>query len=130
MRRLACLLLVLCLAAPAGALAQSSPFGPLPQAAPATPAPTPTPKSAADQSSLPKTTLVLIGLGVAAIFVAIGVAITRDARSSLSEDDRRALERSERLREEGVRKQRQTAKTRARAKGRAQRQARKASRRR
>ena len=130
MRRLLFLLVVLALAAPATTAAQSNPFGPLPQAAPATPAPTATPKNVADQNSLSKSTLLVIGLGVAAIFVAIGYGITRDARRSLTEDDRRALERREREREQVNRHQRQTAKTKARAKGRQQRQARKAARRR
>jgi hypothetical protein len=128
MRRLATMTLVIALLAPSVALAQSNPFGPLPQAATPEPTPVATPRSIADQDSLSKTTLLLIGLGVLVVFVGIGVTITRDARSSLTEEDRRALERREREREAVQKKQRQTAKTKARQKGRQQRQARKANR--
>jgi hypothetical protein len=128
MRRLATLTLVIAMIAPPVALGQSNPFGPLPQAATPEPTPVATPKNIADQDSIPKSTLVLIGLGVLVIFVGLGWAITRDARSSLTDDDRRALERRERERDEVSKKQRQTAKTKARQKGRQQRQARKANR--
>ena len=128
MRRLVLPLLLTALLLPAAAHAQSNPFGPLPQAPQATPAPASTPRNVADQSPISKTTLLLIGIGVLAVFVFIGVTITRDARSSLTDEDRRALERREAQKAEAQRKQRETAKTRARQKGRAQRNARKVNR--
>ena len=124
MRRcLALTALVLLLAAPA-ALGQSgsSPFGPLPQAAPA-PTATPTPASTS-QDPISRTTLLLIAAGVAAVFVGLGIAVTRDARKNLTEHDREALER-----EPGAgrptAKQRDAAKVKARQKAKAARAARK-----
>ena len=118
--------LVLAVLAPA-ALAQggSSPFGPLPQAAPA-PTPTPTAAPNASQDPISRTTLLLIAAGVAAVFVGLGVAVTRDARKNLTEDDRRALEREESGANAGrTAKQRDAAKAKARQKAKAARAARK-----
>jgi hypothetical protein len=128
MRRALLLLLLLAVLAPATAHAQNSPFGPLPQASEPTPAPTATPAdSSADQSSVSRAMLLGIAGGVALLFVGIGYLITRDARSNLTDDDRRALERN---RTEQERRRGQVVKTKARARGKAQRQARKAQRRR
>jgi hypothetical protein len=126
MRRLAVLLLVLGLLAPApAALAQSSPFGPLPQAPPAeTPAPTPVENSAA-QDDVGRSTLLLIAAGVMVVFVGLGIAITRDARRNLTDDDRLALERGP----ASTGRQRNLQKTKARQKGKAQRAARRRARR-
>ena len=128
MRRLALVLLVLALAPVPAAFAQSNPFGPLPPAQQETPAPTATPTNIADRNAISQGVLLAIGIGVVALFVAIGVFVTRDARRSLSDDSRRKLERREQEREEAAKRQRETAKTRARAKGRAQKQARRANR--
>jgi hypothetical protein len=126
MRRLAVLLLVLGLLAPApAALAQSSPFGPLPQAPPAeTPAPTAVENSAA-QDDVGRSTLLLIAAGVMVVFVGLGIAITRDARRNLTEDDRLALERGPAT----TGRQRNVQKAKARQKGKAQRDARRRARR-
>ena len=127
--RLAILTLALLLLAPAGAIAQDgNPFdGSLPQAQP-TPAPTPeTSNSSSSQDDVGRTTLWIIGGGVAVALLMVGFWISRDARSSLPPD-----ERDEHLGPDGkplhVHKHERQAKAKARAKGRAQRQARKAHR--
>ncbi len=126
MRRLLVVLLI-CLALPAVASAQSSPFGPLPQ--PAAPAATPEPvQNPADQSRVSRGLLFGIAGGVLLAFFAIGVYISRDARRHLTDDDRRALEREQ----ETVsveRKRTEQTKKKSRAKTRAQKQARKKQRR-
>ena len=127
MRRLV-LISLLCLAMPAAAGAQSSPFGPLPQ--PAAPAPTAAPIQDSDQSSLSRSVLFGIAGGVLILFVAIGTYITRDARSHLTDDDRRALERQGVPEDvEAARVRSERAKKKQREKTRAQKQARKKSRR-
>ena len=130
MRRLVPFLLVLTALAlsPAAAGAQSSPFGPLPQAANPTPTPTST-ANAANQSSVSRPLLIGIAGGVAIIFFGIGVYITRDARRHLSDDDRARLEGARAL-TPAERNQASRVKQKARAKGKAQRQARKAHRKR
>lgn len=128
MRRLVVLLLLLCLALPAAAAAQSSPFGPLPQ--PVAPTPTPPPLEDADQSNLGTGVLFAIAGGVLVLFFAIGMYITRDARSHLTEDDRRALERERAADDpEAARVRSERARKKAREKTRAQKQARKKQRR-
>ena len=117
--RLAVLLTVIALLAGApAASAQGDPFGPLP---PPAPEPTPEPEPLTDPNKpTPRTTLVLVAGGVLLAFFGIGWAITRDARRSLPDDERRDLERTD------VRHaQRSTAKTKARQKAKAQRAARK-----
>ena len=123
MRRIALIstLLVLALAAPAGA--QSGAFGPLPAAETPTPAPTET--SSVDDGETSITTLALIAGGLIVAFGAMGWFIMRDARRSLPEAERAGPK----LREEGPHKHAKQAKSKARAKTRAQKQARKAHRR-
>jgi len=122
------LIVVAALAAPTAASAQSSPFGPLPQAAEPTPTPTAAPNTA-DQSSVSRPLLLGIAGGVAIIFFGIGVYITRDARQHLTDADRARIDGMP-MRTEAERKRAHEAKQKARAKGKAQRQARKAHRKR
>jgi len=130
MRRVALLLVLASIVVlPATAVAQDNAFGPLPQAAPPTATPTPAGSSTADQSTVSRPLLLGIAGVVALVFLGIGVFITRDARAHLTEADRAAVEGTRR-REDVERKQAERAKTRARAKGKAQRQARKAHRKR
>lgn len=122
---------LLCIAgalAPATAPAQGgSPFGPLPPPAPQ-PTPEPTPVSNPDEEDVSRETLFLVGLGVLAAFILMGAYITRDARRSLTQDDREQLDRGRERVDETTRQQRNRAKQRARAKGKAQRQARRKAR--
>ena len=126
-RVLVLVLLAVALVAPAGARAQSSAFGPLPQAQQATPEPTAAPTSSAAQQDVSRGLLYAIAGGVLIVFVGIGIFITRDARSNLTEADRRALEH---VRTEDERKRGDVTRKKARARGKRQRQARKAQRRR
>ena len=122
-RRLAITTLVLVALLPAAAFGQGNAFGPLPQSAPP-PVPTPTPAKIATQDSVGRSTLLLIALGVAVVFAGMGMAITRDARGNLTEDDRLALERGTGTPKQTA-KQRNAAKAKARQKARAARAARK-----
>lgn len=126
MTRLAALLVLAALLAPAApALAQQNPFGPLP---PAAPAPTPTPEEPDRPGSggdISRGGLLLIGLGVVAVFVGFGVYITRDARRALPDDERAALSRR---RDEGPHRHGLDSKARARKKAKAQRAARRKNR--
>ena len=81
--------LVLALAAPGAALAQNTPFGPVPTE-------TPESESTNTGDDITRTTLYLIAAGVLLAVVTIGVLISRDARRSLTAEDREALERQER----------------------------------
>ena len=76
--------LALAVVAPA-ARAQDTPFGPVP-----TPEPTFAPAPGEDEVG--QGTLYLVGLAVLLGVVGIGYAISRDARRSLSAEDRSALE--------------------------------------
>jgi hypothetical protein len=117
-------LLVLALAAPAAAQQGGGAFGPLPPAAPTeTPAPTPTPSS--DDNNTGRNTLFVIGGALVIGFLIMGWFIMRDARRAIPEEDLAAMSR---LREQGPHAHKQHAKRKARAKGRQQRQARKANR--
>jgi hypothetical protein len=122
MTRLLCLLtIVAALAVPATALAQSDPFGPLPAAE--TPAPTAAPSDTSNtqqDDGVGRTTLLVIGGGLALLFAVIATVIVSDARRHVPEERLR-----HRLREEGPHKHKRQAKAKARAKGRAQRAARK-----
>ena len=126
--RLAILTCALVLLAPAAALAQDgNPFdGQLPPPQPTQTA-APAPTDSADQDTVGRNTLWIIGGGVAIALLFFGFWISRDARSSLPPE-----ERDERLGPDGkplhVHKHERQAKAKARAKTRAQRQARKAHR--
>jgi len=126
--RLLVLAVALVLLAPGAALAQDrNPFdGQLPPAQP-TPTATPEPVDSNSDDDVGRTTLYLIGGALLVFFVGIGVWISRDARSNLTEDERAQL-RGAHQRDEGPHKRERQAKAKARAKGRAQRQARKAHR--
>jgi hypothetical protein len=123
-RRLALLTTLLALALATPAAAQQNPFGPLPQTAPTeTPAPAATPSSSDNHTG--RTTLFVIGGALVIGFAIMGWFIMRDARQALPEDELAALGR---LREQGPHAHKQHAKAKARSKGRAQRNARKANR--
>jgi hypothetical protein len=136
MRRLAALIILLALfaAAPA-AVAQTDPsqggggaFSPLPPPAPAeTPVPTRAP-TVEEQSNTNRTLLFAIGGGLLVLFLVIGYVITRDARSALPEVERRAGANGSTLREDGAHRRPRQSKAKARAKGKAQRAARRQNR--
>ena len=121
-RRIALLttLLVLALAAPAGA--QSGAFGPLPQAE-ATPVATPTPV-ATDNGKTGRAILFGIGGVLIVGFLVMGWFIMRDARSAVP----KAELAGPALRDDGPHKHKKQAKATAHKRGRAQRNARKAHR--
>jgi hypothetical protein len=125
MRRIALTttLLVLALAAPAGA--QSGAFGPLPPAAP-TPTPTVQAVTTSTDDNTGRNVLFAIGGALILGFGAMGWFIMRDARSALPQ----AEFAGPRLRDEGPHKHQKQAKAKARQKTRAQKQARKAHRKR
>jgi hypothetical protein len=127
MRRVLVLALLLCLAVPAVAAAQANPFGPLPQPVAPTAEPTPV-EDPADQASVSRTLLFGIAGVVLLIFVGIGIYISRDARRHLTDDERYALEHEQETLT-GDRKRLEQTKKKARAKTRAQKQARKKQRR-
>ena len=126
--RLAILTLALVLLAPAGALAQDGNAfdGQLPPVQ-QTPAPTPAPVDTSADDTISTTTLWIIGGAVAVALLLVGIWISRDARSNLTEDELAHL-RGAQPRDAGPHKHEREAKAKARAKGRAQRQARKAHR--
>ena len=132
MRRLAALLTLLALLAAAPvAVAQTDQggggggaFGPLPQPAPEeTPVPTVAPTTE-EQSDTDRTLLFAIGGGLLALFLVIGYVITRDARQSLPEAERRAAAGGPQLREQGPHRHGKQTKAKARARTKAQRAAR------
>ena len=124
MTRAAVLLtVILALVCAPAAFAQSGgggAFGPLPPPAPVE-TPTPEPPDQPDDGKVSRSTLLLVGLGVIVVFGGLGIAITRDARRSLTEDDRAALERDP---DSIAHKKSRQAKARARQKAKAQRKAR------
>lgn len=121
------LLCLVCLALPAGARAQGDSFGPLPPPRQSpTAEPAPAPNETTDDGDLSRATLFAIGGGLLAVFVAIGIVITRDARRTLPEDKRRP----DMTRDEGPHKAPKQAKSRARKKNREQRRARRRQRKR
>ena len=126
--RLAILTCALVLLAPAGALAQDgNPFdGQLPPAQPTQTA-TPEPVDSNNEDVVGRNTLWIIGGALLVFFVGIGVWISRDARASLTDEDRERLAHAG-PRDQGPHKHELKAKAKARAKTRAQRQARKAHR--
>jgi hypothetical protein len=122
LRRTLVIVTVLALLVPSAAFAQGGAFGPLPQAAPA---PTATPEKSNNSISDDlggRTTLYIIFGGLLIAFVAIGVFISRDARSALPKRG------AHRLRDEGPHKHKRQAKARARQRTKAQRVARRKNR--
>jgi len=127
MRALVILAVVALLALPAAARAQDqgdSPFGPLPAA----PTPNPQPivvQQDSNSGDTTRTTLLVIAGGLLITFVVIGRFILRDARRRLPSD---ARNEQTALREQGPHKHAKHAKARARAKGKAQKAARRRNR--
>jgi hypothetical protein len=128
MKRLLVLVLALCLLAPAAARAQTGGNDLLPPVAnSATPAPTPTttPTPAPTSQDTSRTTLYAIGAGLLVLFVGIGWWIARDARRAIPEHERRRGSTAEPLPAGGTPRPRSPeVKRRARARGKAQRRAR------
>ncbi|HEX8104797.1 MAG TPA: hypothetical protein VF533_19415 [Solirubrobacteraceae bacterium] len=110
------------LAAPAAAQ-EDTPFGPVPTE-------TPKPEKAPGEDDVSRTTLYLIAAGVLVAIVGIGYAISRDARRSLTAEDREAVEREERGErlETGPSKQARERARKQRAKVKASRRARRQNR--
>src|SRR5829696_1815462 len=133
MRRLAATLTLLALlvAAPAAVAQTQDPsqggggaFSPLPQAAPEeTPVPTASP-TVEQQSDTDRTLLFAIGGGLLVLFMVIGYVITRDAREHLPEAERRAAAAGAQLRDQGPHRHAKQSKSKARARTKAQRAAR------
>jgi hypothetical protein len=124
-RRIALLTSVLALALATPAAAQQNPFGPLPQSAPTvTAAPTATAASTSGDDSS-RSTLFIIGGVLVAGFAIMGWFIARDARRGLGESELAAVGRA---RDQGPHAHKRHAKAQARARGRAQRAARKKNR--
>jgi len=125
LRRTLVLILALALLAPAAAAAQGGdPFSPLPPPQP-TPAPVPEVDDPADDD-VGRTTLYVIAGGLLIAFIGVGMFISRDARRSIPKGERRDAAR---LREQGPHKHERRAKSKARAKGRQARAARKVTKR-
>jgi hypothetical protein len=135
-RTLALVFLLALLGAPSAAVAQTTPqqqqqapggaFSPLPQAAPAE-TPTLEPQKSGDSltGDLGGTrTLLIIVAALLVAFIAMGIFISRDARSALPEHHRPGA----RLREEGPHKHKREAKARARQRSKAQKAARRRNR--
>jgi len=128
--RLGLLLAIVSLAVPSAATAQvddggGSAFDPLPPARTPNPEPLVVPDSDTSSEEENRTTLYVIGGGLLLTFLVIGRVILRDARRHVPADARR--ERTA-LREEGPHRHAKHAKQRARAKGKAQRAARRRNR--
>src|SRR5215468_6278948 len=120
LRRTLIIVVVLALLVPSAAFAQGDAFGPLPQSAPE---PTATPAKSNDSITNDlggRTTLYIIFGGLLIAFVAIGVFISRDARRAIPKNHRGDPHR---LREQGPHKHKMQAKSRARQKTKAQREA-------
>jgi hypothetical protein len=101
-------------------------FGPLPQAAAPEATPTPAPTStAAAQNDTDRRLLFAIGGALLLLFIGIGWFITRDARTHVPASARAAAERQ---RDAGPHRHAKQAKSKARAKGKAQKVARRANR--
>jgi hypothetical protein len=127
LRRALVLILALSLLAPAAAAAQGGdPFSPLPPPQP-TPAPVPQPVDDPADGDVGRTTLYVIAGALLIAFVGVGMFISRDARRSIPKGDRPDAAR---LREQGPHKHERRAKSKARAKGRQARAARKVTKRR
>jgi len=129
MRALVLMVLVLALATPAAALAQNGTggdaFGPLPTAPTPTPTPVATVQTSSSSDDTSRTTLYVIAAGLLVTFLVIGRVIFSDARRHLPGE---AREGGPALREAGPHKHAKHAKQRARAKGKAQKAARRRNR--
>jgi hypothetical protein len=129
MARLALVLTLISLLAPAAtAVAQDNPFTPLPPATPtpaSTPAPAPTANTSSGLGDTGTTMLYMIGAALLVAFVAIGLWIARDARRSLPQHHRgRHMIAEPAPGEPRERRRDPKAKAHARKRGRAQRKAR------
>jgi hypothetical protein len=129
MRALGLLMVIAAVALPASAAAQNegggSAFDPLPSARTAEPEPIAVPETDATAEEENRTTLYVIGGGLLLTFLVIGRVIFRDARKHVpagARDTRTAL------RDEGPHRHGKHAKQRARARGKAQRAARRRNR--
>lgn len=134
MRKAVTLLVLLFALSAAPALAQDGPFTPI---LPPTPTPTAIPtvaptKKPADDNGPARNLLFGIAGALAFIFTGIGIYISRDARKSLTDADRRKLDREQLgIREELTpeqKHQQRLQKQRARKKTKAQKRARKVQR--
>jgi hypothetical protein len=128
-RRVATAVILLVLLAPASALAQGNDLLP-PTAAPtSTPVPTPAPTASPSSSTTGTTTLYIIGVVLLLAFIGIGLWIARDARRSLPVARRQRGSSAEPLPVDGAPRPRPPhVKQKARARGKAQRHARRANR--
>jgi hypothetical protein len=138
MRYTAVIAVLLALLAPSAALAQQNndnqnqaqptqPFQPLPPAQP-TPAPTAEPEDDGgflDQEISGSATLYIIAAALLVAFIFIGMFISRDAKRALPKAHRAD---SRRLREEGPHKHKRDTKAKSRARGKAQKAARRRNR--
>ena len=139
LRNSAVIAILLALLAPSAALAQDNqgnqqdqgtptqPFQPLPPAQP-TPAPTAEPEDDGgflDQEIGGSATLYLIAAALLVAFIFIGMFISRDAKRSLPKGHRPD---GRRLREEGPHKHKRDTKAKSRARGKAQKAARRRNR--
>jgi cell division protein FtsN len=138
MRITAVIAVLLALLVPSAALAQQNnnnqnqaqptqPFQPLPPAQP-TPAPTAEPEDDGgflDQEISGSATLYLIAAALLVAFIFIGMFISRDAKRALPKAHRAD---SRRLREEGPHKHKRDTKAKSRARGKAQKAARRRNR--
>ena len=139
MRITAVIAVLLALLAPSAALAQENeqppaptsqptqPFQPLPPAQP-TPAPTAEPEDDGgflDSEISGSATLYVIAAGLLVAFIFIGMFISRDAKRSLPKAHRAD---GRRLREEGPHKHKRDTKAKSRARGKAQKAARRRNR--
>jgi hypothetical protein len=129
LRRVIASAILLALLAPASALAQGNDLLPPTAASPtATPVPTPVPTPDPASQTTGTTTLYVIGAALLVSFVFIGLWIARDARRSLP-THRRHGSTAEPMPADGApRPKPPHVKQRARARGKAQRQARRANR--
>jgi hypothetical protein len=130
MRALALLIVIALLALPAAAHAQTqddgnNAFGPLPAAPTPNPEPIVVQQESDSGDDVSRTLLFVIAGGLLLTFLVIGRVIFRDARRHVPADSRA---QTSALREEGPHRHAKHAKQRARAKGKAQKAARRRNR--
>jgi hypothetical protein len=129
LRRVASAVILLVLLAPASALAQGNDLLPPTAASPtSTPVPTATPTPDPASSTTGTTTLYIIGAALLVSFVFIGLWIARDARRSLPERRHRGSTAEPIAVDGAPRPKPPHVKQKARARGKAQRRARRANR--